>query len=124
LSMNSQAALEMIAMFTKPVCLVGRSAFSGAGFTRDVARLEDFDQTLRELLADPSLSQQQHDRALLHVDRLVFNTLIPTSASSPGQLLSRKNDAAKALLGEDEAGGGQRFHTMKLTESETASRMS
>jgi hypothetical protein len=99
LAINSQSALEMTAMFAKPVCLVGRSAFTGGGFTWDVAHRSALAPTLRAMLADPALTAGQHDAALRYVDHAVFENLIPARTSTPAQALARDNEAIRVLLG-------------------------
>jgi len=101
LAINSQSALEMTAMFGKPVCLVGRAAFSGWGFTRDVAQREAFEPTLRALLDAPTLTPEQHDLALKHADHAVFEFLIPTDVRTPAEALRRDNEALHALLARE-----------------------
>ena len=102
LAINSQSALEMTAMFARPVCLVGRAAFAGAGFTRDVAHTSAFESTLLDLLTNPVLTRAQHDRALQYVDHAVFENLIPADVRTPAQALARDNEAVRILLGARE----------------------
>ncbi|MCB9847860.1 MAG: hypothetical protein H6814_05545 [Phycisphaeraceae bacterium] len=100
LAINSQSALEMIAMFARPVCLVGRAAFSGAGFTVDVAHRAALAPTLRAMLDNPELTRRQHDMALRYVDAAVFENLIPSDVRTPDAAMARDNEAIRALLGD------------------------
>ncbi len=103
LAINSQSALEMISMFAKPVALVGRAAFSGAGFTRDIAHRSAFESSLSALLNDPVLTTEEHSRALQYVDHAVFEHLIPSDARTPAEALRRNNRAMSLLLAANAA---------------------
>ncbi len=98
LTINSQSAMEMVAMYAKPVCLVGQAPFGGAGFTRDATSTAEITSALKAVLESPVLAARQHDLALRYVHDELFEHLVPTDESAALNIMPRRNPALAALM--------------------------
>lgn len=98
LSINSQSALEMVAMYAKPVCLVGQAPFGGAGFTRDATSTAEIILALKTMLESPVLAAHQHDLALRYVHDELFEHLVPTDEPAALNIMQRGNPTLAVLL--------------------------
>jgi capsule polysaccharide modification protein KpsS len=68
---TSQAGLEMLAI-GKPLISVGRAFYANKGFTRDAATREDLANAIREMSANPRLSEDQTQRVRNFLYHIIF----------------------------------------------------